>query len=114
MPGEPLITIAAVIGAVAAIITGCGIIWARVVAPIIARPVARAVRHELAEFVEVVFVDSGVVHDHIAEVAGEAVAANLAPVTELLHDHESRLERIERDTRWLRRHMPSSSGPGAR
>lgn len=99
--GEWLLGLAAVLGSVAAIITSVSVIWSRTVGPYLAKPIAKAIRHELTEAVEIIFADSPVIHEHIREVTQEVVAKESAVIVAHLRDHEERLSRIEEQTAFV-------------
>lgn len=93
--------VAAVLGVIASIIAALGVIHSKVIAPWIAKPVAKAVRGEMVEFVEIVFLESDVLREHVREITEETIALNLVPVVEMLRDHHNRLERIEKGTKFI-------------
>lgn len=92
--------VAAVLGAIAVIIAAIGTIHVKITGPWIARPVAKAIKHELSDLVEVIVL-SDPIQQLFKEAAEEVVAHEMREVLELLHEHGLRLERIENSTGFL-------------
>lgn len=97
--------LAAIIISVGAVVSALAVINAKVIAPWIAKPIARAVRHELTEFVEIVFVDSHVLHEHIREVTEEVIASEMRQIMLILQEYDDRLIKIESNTEYVKDRM---------
>lgn len=104
-----------ILGMIAAVIIAVGVIHTKVVAPWIAKPVAKAVKHELVDAVRDIIISdliqenlqqalketveaiilSDFIQDQLKEVIEEHVSHEMRTVINILHEHDERLIRIE-------------------
>lgn len=83
-----------ILGMIAAVIIAIGIIHTKVVAPWIAKPVAKAVKNELIDAVEAIIL-SDLIQDGLKETIEEHVTHEMRQILAILHEHDERLIRIE-------------------
>lgn len=95
--------IAAWLGVISAILLTAGTVFHKTVDPLgkLAGKIADKVQDRFNESVEMVFISSVTIHEHIEEVVTE----NMKPVMGMLQDHEHRLERIEENTAYVKDRM---------
>lgn len=98
-------TIVAFFVSVASLVAALAVINSKFVAPYLAKPIAKAVKNELTEFVEVAFVGSEVLHEHIKETTEEIVGREMKVLITMMRNHEARLEAIERNTAYVKNRM---------
>lgn len=86
--------VAAVLGVISGILVSAGIIHARVIGPWVAKPVAKAIRHELSEAVEAIIL-SDLIQGHIKEHTEEIVAHEMVQVMRVLAEYDDKITTLD-------------------
>lgn len=96
--------VAAILGIMASIVVSVGIIHTKAIGPWVAKPIAKAIRHELTDAVEAIIL-SDLIQHLLTEQIEEVVTHEMQQVLRVLAEHDARLKRIENNTSFVRDRM---------